>query len=69
MSAPKRSSQHRGPGGRGMMAGDKAKDFRGTIVKLRSHPRSSPSSDLRSLDLLLQHWQKVSSQSIPTADP
>ena len=39
MSAPKRSSQHRGPGGRGMMAGDKAKDFRGTIVKLLHYLR------------------------------
>lgn len=39
MSAPKRSSQHHGPGGRGMMAGDKAKDFRGTIVKLLHYLR------------------------------
>lgn len=39
MSAPKRSNQNRGPGGRGMMAGDKAKDFRGTIVKLLHYLR------------------------------
>ena len=40
MSAPKRSNPHRGPGGRGMMAGDKARDFRGTIVKLIHYLRT-----------------------------
>ena len=33
------SAPHRGPGGRGMMAGDKAKNFKGTIAKLIRYMR------------------------------
>ena len=33
------NAPHRGPGGRGMMAGDKAKNFKGTIAKLIRYMR------------------------------
>ena len=39
MSERRNNNPHRGPGGRGMMAGDKAKNFKGTIAKLIRYMR------------------------------